>query len=165
MRFYTDEECKDWLHGRGLQTPETIPGARREEVKFPQESGQILYLAHWMATSLTCGNEALLWITNPLIFPSCANWHLYYKLRQSYGDHRLWHEAPGHLFLGYETEDLNSFLYLSMLSSWDGDLVIAASDIHASFDHHDYVTFYAGEEESLDYVRQNLLPRFAPPSG
>lgn len=164
MRFYTDEECRAWLRCRGLHSPETFPGAHKQDVKSGQEAGQILWLARWMATSLKGRDEALLWITNPLIFPSLANWHLYYRLRQSYGDHRLWHDAPGHFFLDYEAEDLTSFLYVAMLSGWDGDLVIATSDIHASFNHHGYVSFYAEEERSLDHVRRELLPDFAPPS-
>jgi hypothetical protein len=49
------------------------------------------------------------------IWGSGENWHLYYKLRQAYGDQRLLHEAPGHLFLEYEVEELASFLQIAML--------------------------------------------------
>ena len=67
-------------------------------------------MAHWIATSLTYRMPTLLWITEWSIWPSSENWHLHYKLRHSYGDLRLLHEAPGHLFLGHESEDLASFL-------------------------------------------------------
>jgi hypothetical protein len=50
------------------------------------------------------------------IWPSSENWHIYYKLRQSYGDHHSLAEAPGHLFLEHEAEDLASFLQLAMLN-------------------------------------------------
>lgn len=53
------------------------------------------------------------------IFPSNENLHLYYRLRQSYGDLRLLHEATGHLFLEHEDADLVSFLQLGIVSGWD----------------------------------------------
>jgi hypothetical protein len=57
---------------------------------------------------------------------SSENWHLYYKLRQSYGYPRLLHEAPGHLFLGHESEDLTSFLQIAMLNGWGGYILTQA---------------------------------------
>jgi hypothetical protein len=41
---------------------------------------------------------------------------LYYRLRQSYSDWRLLHEAPGHLFLKHEAVDLVSFLEVGILA-------------------------------------------------
>jgi len=66
----------------------------------------MFYLAHWIGSSLMYRRPALVWITEWGIWGSSENWHLYYTLRQSYGDLRLLHEAPGHLFLGHESEDL-----------------------------------------------------------
>jgi hypothetical protein len=48
------------------------------------------------------------------VWQSSENWHLYYRLRQSYGDHRLIEEAPVHLFLEHETYDLISFLQIGL---------------------------------------------------
>ena len=64
----------------------------------------------------------LLRVTNPDVWGSNNNWHLYYRLRQSYGDRLLMWEAPGHLFLDYEMEDLATFLHVAMLFGWDADL-------------------------------------------
>ena len=64
-------------------------------------------------------HECLVWVTEHGIFPSSENLHLYYRLRQSYGDHRLLREAPGHLFLDYEDADLVSFLQLGIVHGWD----------------------------------------------
>ena len=72
-----------------------------------------------MATSLTFRMPTLLWITEWSIWPSSENLHLYYRLRHTYGDHRLLHEAPGHLFLEYESEDLATFLQVAMLNGWE----------------------------------------------
>ncbi|HLQ52393.1 MAG TPA: hypothetical protein VK129_12900, partial [Terriglobales bacterium] len=86
--------------------PDEEPGTHVERVGYPAEPYRIFFFAHWIATSLTYRQPTLLWITEWGIWPSSENWHLYYMLRQSYSDQRLLQEAPGHLFLGHESEDL-----------------------------------------------------------
>src|ERR1700676_3036622 len=108
LRFYTTEECEDWLRGRKRRKPDAIPDTCTERVRYPPEPYRFFFVAHWIATSLTYRMPTLLWITEWGIWPSSENWHLYYRLPQIYGDQRLLHEAPGHLFLEHELEDLAS---------------------------------------------------------
>jgi hypothetical protein len=61
----------------------------------------------------------LLWLTETQIWHSSTNWHLYYRLRQSYGGYRREEDAPGHLFLDYEVADLVSFFQVAMLAGFD----------------------------------------------
>jgi hypothetical protein len=103
---------------------------------------------------LTYRQPALLWITEWGIWPSSENWHIYYKLRQSYADHRLLHEAPGHLFLEHESEDLASFLQLAILNGWGGYFLSGSNHINAFFSHDEYIDFYAERNESLDAIRE-----------
>jgi hypothetical protein len=98
-------------------------------------------------------NPALVWITEWGIWGSSENWHLYYKLRQSYGDLRLVHEAPGHLFLGHESEDLASFLQIAMLNGWGGYILTQADYVNAFFSHDEYIDFYAALDENLIGIR------------
>jgi hypothetical protein len=98
----------------------------------------------------------LLWITEWGIWPSSENLHLYYKLRQSYGEPRLLQEAPGHLFLDYETEDLASFLQLAMLNGWGGYILTEANHMNVFFSHDEYLQFFAAEESNLADVRKAL---------
>ncbi len=65
--------------------------------------------------------------------------------RQSYGDLRLLHEAPGHLFLGHESEDLTSFLQIAMLNGWGGYILTQADYLNAFFSHDEYIDFFAAE--------------------
>jgi hypothetical protein len=113
LKFHLDallskKECEDWLRGRERVLPDALPENAIERVPFPDEPYRVFFFAHWIATSLTYRRPTLLWIKEWDIWPSSENWHLYYRLRQSYGDQRLLHEAPGHLFLGHESEDLAS---------------------------------------------------------
>ncbi|MEI9813581.1 MAG: hypothetical protein WDO18_13455 [Acidobacteriota bacterium] len=95
----------------------------------------------------------LLWLTEWSVWPSSENWHLYYKLRQSYVDHRLLHEAPGHLFLEHENEDLASFLQVAMLNGWGGYVLTQADYVNVFFSHDEYIDFFAERDENLSEVR------------
>lgn len=158
MRFYTPEQCDEWLSSLQRLKPDASPGMHVEQVSYPTEPYGIRGLAHWMATSLTYRMPALLWVTEWGIWPSSENWHLYYKLRQSYGDSRQLHEAPGHLFLEHESEDLASYLQLAILNGWGGYVLPQANHINAFFSHDEYVAFFAESEEELAGVRKALHP-------
>ncbi len=99
---------------------------------------------------------SLLWLTEWSVWPSSENWHLYYRLRQSYTDLRLLHEAPGHLFLEHETEDLTSFLQVAMLNGWGGYVLTQADYVNVFFSHDEYIDFFAEHDENLSDVRKVL---------
>lgn len=145
MRFYTKDECEEWLQGKGRGKPEATAEVHRAHVHYPTTPGRIFYLAQWIGTSLLFRSPALVWITEWGIWSSSENWHLYYKLRQSYSDLRLLHEAPGHLFLGHESEDLTSFLQIAMLNGWGGYILTQANYVNAFFSHDEYIDFFAGK--------------------
>jgi hypothetical protein len=122
------------------EAPEGPPACR---VPFPAKPYAIFSIAHWIATELTYRRETLLWITEHGIWPGSENWQLYYRLRQSYHDERLLQEAPGHLFLTHETEDLASFLQLSLLNGWGGYVLTDADYANLFFSHDEFIDFYS----------------------
>ncbi len=101
----------------------------------------------------------LLWVSAWNVWPSSENWHLYYRLRQSYGDQRLLEEAPGHLFLEHEAEDLASFLQLAMLNGWDGYVLTQADYVNVFFSHDEYIDFFARDDRNLADIRDALESR------
>jgi len=155
MRFYSKAECEDWLLDRKRVKPDAEPHDEFVRVEYPKEPYRIFYLAHWLARSLTYRQPTLLWITEWGIWPSSENWHLYYKLRQTYTDHRLLHEAPGHLFLEHESEDLASFAQVAMLNGWGGYVLTHANYVNAFFSHDEYIDFFA-KNTSLEEVRKEF---------
>jgi hypothetical protein len=154
MRFYTKEECEEWLRGRERLKPDEMPGMQVEHIGYPPGPARIFFIAHWISQSLMYRQPTLLWITEWSIWGSSENWHLYYKLRHSYGDLRLLHEAPGHLFLGHESEDLTSFLQLAMLNGWGGYILTGANYVNAFFSHDEYIDFFAKPDGNLTDVRK-----------
>ena len=158
MRFYTQEECDKWLGDRGRVKPELAPVVCSDRVDYPKELHMVFATAGWIARSLVFRQPTLLWITEWGIWPSSENWHLYYRLRQSYGDHGLLHEGPGHLFLEHESEDLGSFIQIAMLNGWGGYILTHADYVNAFFSHDEYIDFFAKSENNLTLVRENFGP-------
>ena len=158
MRFYTTEECEEWLRERKRSKPDAAPESQVERADYPAEPHRIYHLAYWIASTLTYRMPTLLWFTEWGIWSSSENWHLYYKLRHSYGDMRLLHETPGHLFLEHESEDLASFLQIAMLNGWGGYILTQAAYVNAFFSHDEYIKFFAKVDGSLVDIRKEWQP-------
>lgn len=156
MRFYTKEESEKWLMDRGRSKPDAAPGLTTERVNYPPDPYRFFHFALSIASRITCREPSLLLITEWGIWASSENWHLYYKLRQSYGDTRLLQEAPGHLFLGHETDDLASFLQLAMLNGWGGYVLTQADYLNVFFSHDEYIDFFAESPANLIGIRETL---------
>lgn len=156
MRFYRTDECQEWLTGRQRQKPNKQSGLLIHQISYPREGHRFYGIADWVSSNLTFGAPVLLWITGWGIFPSSENLHLYYRLRQSYGDYRLLDEAPGHFFLQYEMHDLTSFLQLSMLNGWDGYVLGHNDAASVFFSHDECVDFYSAHQSLLDDIKKAL---------
>jgi hypothetical protein len=151
VRCYTKEECTLWLEER----KRTLPVNAGLRIDYSARSPRLAYIAGWIADHLPYKQPALLLIIEWGIWGGTENWHLYDLLRASHGEHRLLSEAPGHLFLGYETADLTSLIQLTMINGWGGYLLTEANYVNAFFSHDEYVEFFA-ENTSLEEAREAL---------
>jgi hypothetical protein len=150
MSFYTDEECMQWLAGRARQLPEK-ENALTHTVSFPRFGYKLYGLASWICENLVMRNDVMIWITSWSVWD--YDGLLYYRLRQSYGDHRLINEAPGHYFLPHEGDDFVSFLHLALLNGWDGYVLIHSGNADVFFSHDEYMVFYACHEQTLGEIK------------
>lgn len=157
MRFYTAQQCEEWLAQRSRVRPDTIKSPHWETFDYPCKGYQFFAVARAIAHSITFRQLTLLWVTEWGIWPSSENWQLYYKLRQTYGDFQLLQDVPGHLFLEYESEDLSTFLQLAMLNGWGGYILTEANYVNAFFSHDEYIEFFTSTPENLS----DLRPLFA----
>ena len=157
MRFYTYQECDEWSRGRARKGPEypppplpdVAPNLVRQVLRIPDDAHVLHHFARAVAREIQRGEESILfWATD---WSNYSPWHLYYKLRQTYGDFRLLHEAPGHFFLPHETEDLVSFLSIAMANYWDGYL-LTELDYPSAVLEDVFIDFCSDDEESLGFV-------------
>jgi hypothetical protein len=156
VRFYTQQECENWLAERNRKKPDDHGGLRTLRIGYPPEPHRIFYVARWIADSLTYRQPTLLWITEWGIWGSSENWHLYSKLREVNGDRRLLQESPGHFFLEHETADLATFLQIAMLNGWGGYVLTQADYVNAFFSHDEFIDFFSMHSENLADVRDAL---------
>lgn len=147
MYFYTPEECSNWLVRLGRIKPDHQKGLESALFHYPKEAHGIFATASWFARSFMLGKPVLLWITEWGIWPSSENWPLYYKLRRGAGDKRQLHEAPGHLFLADEADDLASFAQVVMTNGWGGYILPEADRVNAYFSHDECIEFFAASPE------------------
>ena len=109
----------------------------------------------YLERSLRPREACLLWVTAWDIWGS-QNWHLYYRLRQSYGELRTLGDAPGHLFLDYESADLVSFLEVGMLCGWDMHVIPIVGYNRALVSHDEFVEFVADDNNMVDEFASQL---------
>jgi hypothetical protein len=143
MRFLTAAECDAWVSSAPVQTPEYL------SIALPPESGRLLCAARIVAYRPAFRERCLLRVKEWDIWPSSNNWHLYYQLRRSLGDNRTIDEAPGHLFLEHEMEDLATYLHLAMLFGWDAELRPDAPYISGLLSHDGFLDLYADDRKLL----------------
>jgi hypothetical protein len=153
MRFYTHQQCEEWLAQRKRVRPSEDKSLGAERFEYPSEGCRFFPIASAIAHSITYRQPTLLWLTEWGIWPSSENWQLYYKLRQTYGDFQLLQDAPGHLFLEHEAEDFSTFLQVAMLSGWGGYILTAANYVNAFFSHDEYMDFFTALPENLSELR------------
>ena len=111
------------------------------------------FISRWIADNLSYDSPVLLWVTDTYV--SQSNWHLYYRLRESYGDRRLIDDAPGHLCLNYETEDLATLIYLTMLFGWDASLIPELDYVSLQFSHDGFIDVFSKDDNLVEEVRKN----------
>jgi hypothetical protein len=162
MWCLTKEESRDWCEGRGLTldaAAHPVVDGRAHSIITPFSGtnfSKLLWLSDVLAAGLVPFDECLLWVTLWGVWSSSENWHLFYRLRETYGERRrLWH-APGHLFLKHESPDLTTFIQLALIFGWDFYL-IPAPGYHAAFVSHDeYLKFSTNDGETADRVQHCL---------
>lgn len=157
MRYLTAEEARSRcgkvirLDPRGYPLE---PGDDSLYARAPLPAlTQLTHFCRQLERALQPREACLLWVTGWGIWSE--NLHLYYHLRQSYGDTRLLDEAPGHLFLDYEGADLVSFLQVGIICGWDMHLIPFVGYARAFVSHDEFVTFAA------DNANPNLVHEFA----
>jgi hypothetical protein len=160
MHFLTSAEAREWCSGLVALTPggtPTLPSSEPRYARGPIATDTAF--CRQLERALEPRDACLLWVTESGVWPTSENQHLYYRLRQSYGDRRRLEEAPGHLFLSYEAPDLVSFLQVGILCGWDMHLLPAVGYARAFVSHDEFVEFAA------DAANGDLVDAFAADLG
>lgn len=145
MRIYSPEECAQLCAFLKVPLDEQnkpardLGAAHRLRCRFPSSITQFLWFSRAIEAALQPRQSCLVWVTGYGVYPSSENKHLLYRLRQSYGEARLLHEAPGHLCLDFESGEVVTLVYLSMLFGWDAHLIPIEGYGRAFIYHHEWI--------------------------
>jgi hypothetical protein len=162
MWCLTKEESRKWCEGHGLNSgqegyPIIDDKKHSAVIYFHQKNwSQLTWFSDFMASYLQPFRECLMWVTEWGIWPSSENLHLFYRLRESYGERRHLHDAPGHSFLGHENADLATFIQVALQSGWGFYLVASPSYYSAFASHDEYVNFHTDDPDLAEKVRHCL---------
>jgi len=163
MRFLTNEDSRAWCKGKPPYLDERgwpvqwPAGFQAIRVIFTHEpAGRLFWLSQQLMDGLGFWDESLLWVFITGVFEASRDAHLYYRVRQSYGDLRHIQEAPGHLALGHEHRDMMTMLQLSMLLGWDA-ILFTRHDYGRLFVSHDqYAELAVQDESTLVPIRKEI---------
>jgi hypothetical protein len=124
MRCLTSIESTEWLRTHGIDalssdgTP-TVFGAYEVFCKAPKEFRSQQHVARSLVSWLGKPENCLLWITD-WPFSSPDEMAIVSGLRRHHGELRSLLDAPGHLFVADELDELTAWVYLLMGFAWDG---------------------------------------------
>lgn len=163
MWCLSGDESKTWCQGQSFAVSATghPTVVKREYCVRAPLSGMNWSKLHWfggfLASTVEPFEECLLWVTLSGVWTSSENFHLFYRMRESYGERRPLTDAPGHLFLKHELADLATFIQLALLSGWDFYLLPNLDCAVAFVSHDEFFELQTDDREAVDRAKA-LLP-------
>jgi hypothetical protein len=167
MRCLTKEGSRNWCEDRSLNLDTSAHPAvdgRAHSVITPfarTTCSKLLRLSGVLASKFEPFEQCLLWVTLWGIWTSSENWHLFYRLRETYGERRPIWDAPGHLFEKHESADLTTFIQLALIFGWDFYVLSAPSGQVAFVSHDEYLRFCTDDQETAQQIK-HLLDKESP---
>lgn len=160
MIFLTNDDCIELCRNRSInlnnKNQPDLSGADYLKFSYPRQAYKYYTLCRQLVAVCSPFTSFLLWVTEFEIWPSSENLHLYYRLRQSYGDIRLISEAPAHYFLKHEQEDLISFIHLGLLFGWDMYLLPDSDYVKAFCSHDEWLSLHTNNKNILAEWQQDF---------
>jgi len=162
MRFLTHEEARGWCKGGN---PEFLDD-RRNPMQWPSKfqvlrffysnepPGRLYWISQVLVGALEYWDEAILWVVLTGVWSE--NLHLYYRIRQSYGDQRHLDQAPAHLVLHHENEDLTTLLHLCLMFGWEAFLFTEHDYARVFVSHDEFGEIAVPEGRNIDKMRDTL---------
>jgi hypothetical protein len=161
MWCLTERESNAWCKGVGRLTQPAgvrVQLAAKHVVTIPLSDlkwPRLTWFSKFIASTVEPFNSCLLWVTEWGVWSS-ENWHLFYRLRESYAERRLLQDAPGHLFLGHETVDLATFIGVALLFGWDFYILPNTAYANLFVSHDGFLHVYTDDLQTAESIKKSL---------
>ena len=160
MKFLTPDEARSWCerftphHERG--SPSVVPDLSATFGFEHKPAYTYYFLSKSLVSMLGAFDWALLWVTGWGVWASNENLHLYYRVRESYGNANHLHDQPAIVSLRHEERDLTTFVHLGMLFGWDMTLVANQDRCRIHVSHDGYVQVMPSEGSEMEEIQSEL---------
>jgi hypothetical protein len=160
MKVISKPECDDWLKAN-IGSGFTVKGAEREyaygaDYLLPPDAGKKTALGRMLIGLLQVKSPGLFWITATGIWPSSENMALFDGYRQSFGENRPLHAAPGHVFSRSDLTQLECLFDLTLYFSWDSLLFEGPGDVVLRTSHDEYISVHGKDRDRLSQIERSL---------
>lgn len=149
-----------WLSKHGLLDEEGKLSLSKDieplSFKIPVGSGSKTALSRMLVSFLDVSEEALLWITEWGIWPSCEDWKLFYVFRESIGEHRPLIEKPSHLFSSQDLDSVTSIVSMVLYFLWGALIISPANNLIIRISHDEIMDVFVKERDQLDAIELSL---------
>jgi hypothetical protein len=109
-----------------------------EGFDIPHDAGQRVALVAGHLDERSFGGTSLVWFTEWGIWPSGERQHIFYRFRASYGEIRTLSDAPAHLLVSNERDDLLSLVTIGVLFLWDVYVVADDASVSLHYSHDEW---------------------------
>jgi len=150
MKIISKEEVHGWLSTRGLDGSSTDQLFRgfpeRKSFHIPVDACGKKHIGDLIAYELEDKEEALLWIDEFFIWPSCEDWNLFDRFRQTLGEERKLYESPGHVFTKDDRDNVRSLLAMVLYFFCGAIVVFGEGKLLIRISHDEFVDIYSKDE-------------------
>jgi len=160
MKIVSQSQCQEWLNAKLGYTSGNIEAYYASCIEYwlPVDTGRKTAIARALTRSLDDKQPGLLWITDWGIFDSSENMALFDGYRESLGESRDIHAAPGHIFDGSDLPQVECLLDLALYFFWDATLCDGSGRTVVRTSHDGWISLHAKDRAGLQQFEQSLEP-------
>ena len=162
MKFFTPDQCAEWLNHRGVAADDAGPQFSDAAVSTPKftipvDAGHRVALARVLWECIAQNSaETLLWTTYWHAWPSGQHLPIATALRKSFGELRTMGDAPGCVTRSGESDDALSLLITAILFLWDSWAINADGSKCLFLSHDEYGMVYCQDKSEVNRIDKQI---------
>lgn len=160
MRILDNNETLQWLNAKKiLSADEKInTSGFLDPIRFsiPVDAGIKANISKNLISFISSADEAMLWINEFGIWPSCEIWPLFNGFRKSIGEHAPLYEKPGHVFSDIDGDMVVALLGMVLFFYWGAILASPSKNLIIKISHDEWLDIYAKDKNVLCEIEEVL---------